>query len=96
MKTKQLNTLFIKHEQKHVLCFHSFVIVFFIRGEGKTLQKSFNKSSLAVSRTFMQSFVFRGGLGLEWRAHDGVIFESDDLIISSLAICLRLAAHSTK
>lgn len=37
MKTKQLNTLFIKHEQKHVLCFHSFVIVFFIGGEGKTL-----------------------------------------------------------
>lgn len=30
MKTKQLNTLFIKHEQKHVLCFHSFVIVFLL------------------------------------------------------------------
>lgn len=45
----------------------------------------------------MQSFVFRGGLRAAGAVgvHDGVIFESDDLIISSLAICFRLAAHST-
>lgn len=39
MKTKQLNTLFIKHEQKHVLCFHSFVILYFFYWRRKNLIK---------------------------------------------------------